>query len=341
MKLKFKYIYVAILTLVLVYTPKVMATTEIKSRDFIEIEGKKVRKYYDNNVTGTTNYHGAEAGKVTLIIDGKEYPGYCIDFGMYVQTGAIDTPLNLKEYFKNVLSENAANELIKKLTRYMAFGYGTEGRNTDKYYLATQQLIWQAISDTGFYDSDFYHNRTSKTVQKMRLANFRWTNDGGTTIIDVSSEISAIQNSINQYYKTPSFCSSQNKIELEVGETAEFIDNNNVLTSYHIKCDNGIECKFEGNKLKVTAIDEVSSQKITFSKSSTGTENLVYRANGKQGLIANQGALEPVSCEFGIDSFKNVQTSDTKIIYIITIGLFCGIMAYIAFYTKKSLDGLK
>ena len=34
-------------------------------------------------------------------------------------------------------------------------------------------------------------------------------------------------------------------------------------------------------------------------------------------------------------------TADTKIIYVITIGVFCGVMAYIAYYTKKSLDGLK
>ena len=39
-----------------------------------------------------------------------------------------------------------------------------------------------------------------------------------------------------------------------------------------------------------------------------------------------------------VDSFKNEKTADTQIIYILTIGLFCGVMAYIAYYTKKSLD---
>ena len=340
MKKKFKYIIIMALSFLFIGVPNVFASSEIKSRDYIQFDGKTARKCYVNTVTGNTNCPGGEAGKVTLVIDGKETPGFCIDFGMYISTGSTETPESLKTYFQNVLTESESEALVKKITRYMAFGYGTEGRNTDKYYLATQQLIWQAISDSGFYDSDFYHNKTNGTVQKTRISNFKWTTDG-TNAIDVSNEINSIQNSINEYYKTPSFCSSQNKIEIEVGESAEFTDNNNVLSSYKINCDDGIKCETEGNKLKITAIDEASSQRITFTKTSGGTENYVYRVTGYQGLIANQGTLEPISCEFGIDSFKNVQTSDVKILYVITIGLFCGIMAYIAYYTKKSLDGLK
>lgn len=336
---KFKYIYIIIVSLLIVYTPNVFAITEIKSRDFIQIDGKQVKKYYDNTITGTTNRVGGDAGKIVLIIDGKEYVGFCIDFGMKVAIGQTETPQLLKEYFQNVLSEAETNELIRKLTLFVQYGYGYEGRTTDKYYLATQQLIWEAISNTGFYASDFYHNQSS--IDKLKINNFRWTNDSGKTTIDISEELKAIENSINEYYKTPSFCSAHNKIELEVGESAEFTDNNNVLTSYVVKCDDGIKCEKDNNKLKVTAIDEVSSQKITFTKSSDGVENYVYRLADKQGIITKQGKLETVSCEFGIDSFKNVQTSDSRIIYIITLGLFCGVMSYITYYTKKSLDGLK
>lgn len=340
MKRIIKYIVISITTL-FILAPNISASSEIKSREIIKIDGKEVRKFYNNTETGVTDYLGGNAAIVTIIIDGKEHAGFCIDFGISVSTGVTENPETLKEYFQNVLSETETNELIRKLTLYMKFGYGADGKKTDKYYLATQQLIWQAISNTGFYASDFYHNLANGSVRRMRIENFRWTNDEGKTTIDISEEINSIQNDINQYYKTPSFCSSQNKIEIEVGETAEFVDNNNVLQSYEIKCDNGITCETDGNKLKVTAIDEASSQKITFSKTSTGSENLVYKVTGKQGLITNQGALEQVSCEFGVDSFKNVQTADTKIIYVITIGIFCGVMAYIAYYTKKSLNDLK
>jgi hypothetical protein len=341
MKKRFKYIITIVLSFLFVCIPNAYADSQIKDRTHIKLDGKQVTKCFKNSVTGNSSCGDVRAGKITLVIDGKETAGFCIDFGMYVTTGTTETPESLKAYFQNVLTETEAEELVKKLTHYTTFGYGMEGRNTDKYYLATQQLIWQAISDTGFYASDFYYNQANGAVNKMRITDFSWTNDGGTTMLDLSNEINSIQNSINQYYKTPSFCSSQNKIEIEVGESAEFVDNNNVLSSYIIKCDDGITCETEGNKLKVTAIDEASSQRITFSKAPSGTKNYVYRMSGYQGIITNQGTLEPLSCEFGIDSFKNVQTSDTKILYIITIGLFCGIMAYIAYYTKKSLEELK
>lgn len=341
MKNKIKNTIILIIAFFFIYIPNVSADAKIVSRDYIKIDGKQVKKLYDNTETGAKDYIGGDAGKVPLLIDGKEYMGFCIDFGMLVATGDTETPQSLKEYFQNVLSESETNELIKKLTLYTTFGYGSAEKTTDKYYLATQQLIWEAISNTGFYASDFYHNKTNGSVKKMRIANFRWTTGGKEDAIDLSAELNAIKNSINQYYQTPSFCSSQNKIEIEVGKSATFKDTNNVLSKYKVNCDSGIKCEVEENKLTVTAIDETSSQSITFSKTSPGTENYIYRVTGRQGLITSQGTLEPISCEFGIDSFKNVQTADTKILYIITIGLFCGIMAYIIYYTKKSLDELK
>ena len=343
MKKKLKCITIMALSFLFVSIPNVFASSEIKSRDYIQIDGKAVKRCYNNTATGKLNCSSDSlgVGKITLVIDGKEVPGFCIDFGMPVEIGTSETPESLKTYFQNVLTESESEELIKKLIRYTTFGYGKEGRNSDRYYLATQQLIWQAISDTGFYESDFYYNRVKDYQAKTRIEDFKWIVGDETNILDISNEINSILNSINNYYKTPSFCSSQNKIEIEVGESAQFTDNNNVLSLYEVKCDTGISCETNGNKLKVTALDEASSQRITFSKAPSGTENLVYRVPGKQGIITNQGALEPISCEFGIDSFKNVQTSDAKILYVITIGLFCGIMAYIAYYTKKSLDGLK
>lgn len=341
MKKNIMHMLFLMLTIFFVYTPNVFAESKIKEREIITIDGKSVKKYYDNTETGTTNKVGGEAGIITLVIDGKEYPGYCIDFGMYIDFGNAETQ-KLHEYFEQALTESATKELIRKLTLYTKFGYGSEGRTTDKYYLATQQLIWEAISDTGFYASDFYVGQNGAPSQKLRIENLRWTNDGGTTTIDVSPEINAIKSSIDEYYTTPSFCSSQDKLEIEVGETAEYTDNNNVLSQFEVTCDSGLTCEKNGNKLKVTAINEAGSNKITFSKTpSTGTESYVYRLSGKQGVIAHSGTLEPVSCQFGIDSFKNEKTADMQIIYIVTIGLFCGVMAYITYYTKKSLDGLK
>lgn len=337
MKKNIKFILISILAVFLFHTPNVFASTTTE-RSEIKIDNKTVYKRYDNNATGEKEKDGAAAGLIKVTIDGKEYPGFCIDFGMAVTIGNAEEPFSLYDYFRNALNEETTNELIKKLTFYSKYGYGSTGRTTDKYYLATQKLIWEAIDATGFYVSEYYYERSG---MKFDISNFEWTINK-ETVIDLSEEISAIQNSINQYSKTPSLCSSQSKIEIEVGETAEYTDNNDVLSQYQVVCSDGITCKISGNKLTVTATNKTGNHQITFLKPQTGSENHVYRVGGTQGIIiVDEGVLEEVSCKFGIDSFKNVQTADKKIIYIITIGLFSGVIAYIMYYTKKTLDELK
>ena len=323
-------------------TSNVFAASAIKSRNEIKIDGKNVYKRYQNVAVNTTTINGGTAGILTVTIDGVDYFGFCIDFGVNIKSGQTDTPISLSSYFQNVLSESATNELLKKLTLYRKYGYGSSGRTTDKYYLATQKLIWEAINDTGFYNSDFYASRSGK---KINIDDFDWTING-EVVIDLSAEISAIETSIKNhnstYYKTPSFCSSQNKIEIEVGQTAEYTDNNNVLSQYQVTCSAGIVCQKNENKLTVTAKDKAGNHQITFLKPAQGKESYVYRVDGQQGIIViEEGKYDPVSCEFGIDSFKNEKTADTKIIYFIAIGLFSGIVAYISYYTKKSIEGLK
>ena len=341
MKKNIKTLLILFLISLVLYTPNVFAQAEIKDRTHIEVDGKPVNKYYDNEVSGNKNLTDT-AGKITLIIDGKEYVGFCVDFGMILKKGEAES-ISVEEYFANGIGDAKAKELVKKLTEYIRFGYGSTGRTTNKYYLATQQLIWEAINSTGFYTSDYYIEQwNDPNAFKTKFTNFRWSNDGGATALDISKEINDIKKSIIEYYKTPSFCSSQERLEIEVGETIEYTDNNNVLSEFNVICDDGIECKVENNKLKVTAINEAGSNDIKFSKTDKNEmNNYIYRHSNGQGVLLDSGTLEPVSCEFGIDSFKNEKTADMKIIYIITIGLFCGVMAYITYYTKKSLDVLK
>lgn len=337
MKKNIKYLLLSIITMTIIYLPNVNAAATILDRDPISINGKQVKKLYVNELTGE-ELHTGTAGYIKLKVDGETKKGFCVDFGVAIDTGTAQVS-GIEEYFKKGISEDKTKELVKTLTEYLKFGYGSEGKVTDKYYLATQKLIWEAISDTGYYATSYYDSINGSSLGKFKLKDFRWTTDGKTAI-DLSNEINTIKTDIDNYYKKPSFCSSQEKLEIEVGETAEYTDNNGVLSNFEISCDDGIECSVEGNKLKVTAVNEAGSNSIKFSKTDTNpTNSYVYK--GGQGVIVYSGTLEPVSCEFGIDTFKNEKTADTRMIYIITIGLFGGIMAYIAYYTKKSLEGLE
>lgn len=345
MKKNIRIIGSLIMTIFFLLIPKVSAETtspKIEERRIISINGKTVYKLYDNTETGNKDYIGSTAGKIILNIEGKQHIGYCIDFGMAVDVGITETQ-KLEEYFANVLGQDTAKRLMKKITEYLSFGYGSVGKTTDKYYLATQQLIWEAINDTGFYATEFYVQQRGGNANKLKISNFRWITDKEEKVVlDISEEINAIKQSIDSYYQTPSFCSSQTKLEIEVGETAEYTDNNNVLSQFEVICENGITCEKNENKLKVTAVNEAGSNKITFlKKSETNTDSYVYRKTGKQGVIISSGSLEAVSCQFGINSFKNEKTADIKIIYIVTITIFCVIMSYITYYTNKSLTNIK
>ena len=102
-----------------------------------------------------------------------------------------------------------------------------------------------------------------------------------------------------------------------------------LLSSYKVICDTELECEKDGNNLTVAAKDNAGNKKIEFIKEATGTENVLYRVGERQSLISSTGIVETVMCEFGINSFQNVQTSDSKIIYIAITGLFSAIIAFV------------
>ena len=224
---------------------------------------------------------------------------------------------------------------MKKIVLYAKLGYGTAGKEDQKYYLATQQLIWETINATGLYQTEYYETLAGK---KINIANLGWTTDKENRI-NIDSEINEIKTAVNNYYITPSFCSSQNKLEIEIGKSEEYIDSNNVLSLYQVSCQEGLECSKDGNKLTVKAVKDIGQKNITFTKEAIGAENILYRAGDEQALIIANGIIQEVTCTFGINNFQNVQTSDSKIVYISIIGAIGGLLTYllsfIIYKTKK------
>ena len=336
MKEKIKVILISLIITFFIFTTNVSAAAKITGREKVLINGNEVYKVYDNPHENLQGYVRDAGAIIHVEIDGKTYVGYCVEFGINSAEGDLDSTVNLYEFFRNALSEEETQNLIKKISLYIKYGYGSEGKTDSKYYLVTQQLIWETINATGFYSSEFYQERSGRTINAQNIG---WTQNKETKEkIDLSTEYAQVKNDIVKYYTTPSFCSSQNKLEIEVGETIEYTDSNNVLSLYDVTCDSGITCEKNNNKLTVTAKDQTGSQSITFTKPKSGTDGVIYRPSGKQGVIVEAGSLEPVTCQFGIDTFKNVQTSETKTVYIVIIGLFCLAMTYIMLYTNKTLN---
>lgn len=275
----------------------------------------------NKTINGTTS----ELDRITVTTStDSEVTAYCVDVSANLKSGDVASLLsqNLAEYFNNTFNDmTKSKEITKKINEYIYFGYGYSEHVSKNYYIATQKLIWDELYNNGYRQEYYSPNVILTTVN-------------GVTV-DVSSEISEIKKLISNYYKTPSMCSSTTQLELAVGETKTYTDTAGVLSNYKVNCSSGLTCETSGNTLKITASQAGNDYKVTFTKDGQETYPVVYKKENGQGVTIGTGTLAGVSCEFGVDSYTNVQTSDTKIVVVISIGLIAATMAYAIYITKK------
>lgn len=278
-------------------------------------------------VNKTINGKTSELDRITVTTSSaSEVTAYCVDVSAGLKSGDVSPLLsqNLAEYLNNTFNNmTKSKEITKKLNEYMYFGYGYSGHISKNYYIATQKLIWDELYNNGYRQEYYSPNVILTTVN-------------GVTV-DVSPEISEIKNLIANYYKTPSMCSSNSKLEIAKGETKTYTDTANVLSNYKVNCSNGLTCETSGNTLKITANQAGNDYKVTFTKDVQETYPVIYKKDNDQGVAVGTGTLGPVSCEFGIDSYANVQTSEAKIVVVISIGLIAATMAYAIYVAKKEI----
>ena len=256
------------------------------------------------------------------------------------------TGLTLESYLEGKVDASKKDNLIKQLNNYLYFGYKTGDTYSDtneaaRYELATQKLIWDAIYDAG-YRTEHYNkgmtyflgeypldadNQPHYTPYSAKLGD-----------VAVQTEMNAITSKISAYKKTPSFCSSSVKLEIAVGETATYTDTNKVLSKFSINCSDGIKCEVNGNELKVTAKEVGADHKITFTKSGGGTGAKIYAATGQQAIIIGGGEVAPVSCDFGVDTYENVQTGSFKVLIFSLLGLASFFVGYTIFATRTKKE---
>jgi len=257
-----------------------------------------------------------------------------------------DAGLTLDSYLEGKVSTSKKANLIKQLNNYLYFGYKAGDTYSDdneavRYELATQKLIWDAIYDAG-YRTDHYTKNMVYYLGEYPLdaenqpRHTPYTASLGD--VAVQTEMNAINSKINTYKKTPSFCSSSVKLEIALGETATYTDSNKVLSKFQVTCSDGIKCEVDGNKLTVTAKKVGADHKITFTKSGSGTGAKVYAVSGQQAIIIGGGEVAPVSCDFGIDTYENVQTGSFQVLLFSLIGLASFFVGYTIFATRNKKD---
>ena len=147
---------------------------------------------------------------------GTNKTAYCIEpFNFFNENSTYTStlnPANLSAYQK------------ERISMIAHFGYGYYNHTSDKWYAITQFMIWQAADPTG----DFYFTDSLN----------------GTRIERFTSEISEINNLINNYNTIPSIASKE--YTLVEGEGFSVEDSNHILNNY---VSNNTNFKIENNKL--------------------------------------------------------------------------------------------
>ena len=232
----------------------------------------------------------------------SDTPAFCLEIGATFTLGTV-SGTNLKTYLSNAGVSNS-DTVAKTINDYLYFGYGYSGRTSNKYYLATQKLVWEELSKAGFFNTSYFKsNSFPVTPPSFTTIGFYGT-DAGT--IDLSSEVSAIKNSATNYYKKPSICSTSS-LTLATGESKTLTDSNGVLSEYTVSCGSGLTCQATGNDLKVTA-NSVGDKTITLTKAKKGTEAMAYAHGNQQDLVAG-GGVGPVSCSINLNLTNSVSIS--------------------------------
>lgn len=311
-----KYIKLFLITIVAIFGLNIKANAVVVNFSNTGWSGGTIYKYADGK---NSNVALCEF----WLEDGRA--AFCLEYGADAITGTSLDEKDIEEYFKNGLSETAAKALVTQINKYIYFGYGSEGMTSEKHYIATQKLIWEAISKSGFYKSDYYKGNVDE--YEFNTLTFKY---GDGTLVDVSNEVKAIEDAIKAHETKPSFCSTTKNISLFDKVSLE--DENKVLSQYELICPDGLSCKIVDNKLEIEAEKSGDVKKITFSKDAVGNATEMYKKGSYQGVVVAEGMVDAISCYLTINvSENNPETGGANILLILMIGLFCGMVAYITY----------
>lgn len=142
------------------------------------------------------------------------------------------------------------------------YGYSYPGHQTEKYYTATQCMIWQVVSGTWYqpYELD------------------------GTTIYDISGEMAEINRLRSQPQGRPSF--NNQTVKMGLNSPVTLTDTKGTLGNYSITNANGINASVDGNNLTVAITSENYDKSITFSRNFSARDvNVIYGSAGYQRVI--------------------------------------------------------
>lgn len=178
---------------------------------------------------------------------------YCVEPGAGIYTNDY--------YGVNDLSlSGMSSDILDKISLIGYFGYDYPGHNTDKYFMAAQELIWELIGNNEIHFTTGINS----------------TGD----IVNIDFEKNEIMNLVNHYYVKPSF--DGELVSGIYGEKVILQDSNNVLSNYEVLSDGAY---IEGDRL-VIELDKLGSDSIRLSRKKYDQDSSVfYRDDSSQDFM--------------------------------------------------------
>lgn len=190
---------------------------------------------------------------------------YCLELGKKIYSSNYITSSSFE-------SLNISDEKLEKIKLITHYGYNYPNHNTDTYFMAAQELIWNEMSDI----------------------NLTWVRDLiPSNVVDVSEERNEIINLVNKHYIKPSF--DNETIEYTLGVPLVLEDTNNVLSNFKTPNEN---VSIEDNKLIIN--ENFNAEEIILTKSNyTDKEFILYTSGDSQRMIST-GIVDEVTSNIKI-----------------------------------------
>lgn len=188
---------------------------------------------------------------------------YCLEPNVFITESIYDSTLDF-----NIKGFSDKDKEYIELLAYYGYGYTNHARK--EYYMASQELIWEYVSD---YDI-FWTDGAEKTGN----------------ILNIDSYKNEILSLVKSHYVKPSF--SGKSYTVKHGDILYINDDNNVLNNYELT-SRDTNVRIIDNRVKIDAY-EIKTNEISLKKKKLNNDvSIIYTKNGSQ-TVASFGLTNDV-----------------------------------------------
>lgn len=229
---------------------------------------EKTDYFYDRSYSDGSNHHSWYWKHYS--IDGQV--AYCIE---------PNVPEGVEYPETNWEATNLPNSIKERVLLIGYYGYTYHGHNTEKFRAATQGMLWDTILGHG---------------TETQFTTSRW---GEGTRLDIDSEKAEIERLIAHHYDKPSF--NGGTYTVQVGETIQLTDTNNILDNYDITVD-GADFSVSGNTLTITPTKSGNITLKMTKKLDYSSKYKIFSGDGIQNMLV-AGGVDPVVASIKVNAY--------------------------------------